>query len=264
MSHPALPAPLALITGASGGIGEALAWCHARAGGDLLLVARSADKLARLQQALQQTCGVRVWILPLDLSLPTAAAQLADHCRQLSLTVDYLINNAGVGGHGLFHEQDPARQEAMLQLNLMTLTRLTRLLLPAMVARGHGRILNVASTAAFLPGPWQAVYFASKAYVCSLSQALAAELAPCGITVTALCPGAVATGFVAAGDLQGVDFWRGAPGAESVARCGYAAMLAGKLVAFNDWRLRLLIDGLLPWLPRRWVLAIAYRLMQKQ
>jgi short-subunit dehydrogenase len=174
-----------------------------------------------------------------------------------------LINNAGFGGHGKFVERDLAAEQAMMQVNMVTLTNLTHHYLKGMVARRRGRILNVSSTASFVPGPLQAVYYATKAYVTSFTQAIAEEVREYGVTATVLCPGAVATGFVAAGDLQGVGAWKNAKSAESVARCGYAAMERGELVAFNERKLRIMLDWIVPLLPRKAVLKMSRQAMEK-
>ncbi|QDT00605.1 3-oxoacyl-[acyl-carrier-protein] reductase FabG [Adhaeretor mobilis] len=152
----------------------------------------------------------------------------------------------------------------MLQLNVTTLTELTRRFLPDMVARERGRILNTASTAAFSPGPLQAVYYATKAFVVSFSQAIAEELCDDNVTVTALCPGAVATEFVASGDLEGVDLWKNAKSPESVASVGYEAMTDGKLVAINEWKLKVMLEWLVPFPPRRMVLKMSRQTMENR
>ena len=151
----------------------------------------------------------------------------------------------------------------MIQLNITTLTELTHLYLQGMVARRSGKILNVSSTASFMPGPLQAVYYATKAYVTSFSQAVAEEVREFGISVTALCPGAVATDFVAAGDLQGVAAWKNAKSAQSVAECGYQAMLDGRLVAFNEGKLKFTLEWVIPLLPRKTMLKISRSVMEK-
>jgi short-subunit dehydrogenase len=174
-----------------------------------------------------------------------------------------LVNNAGFGGHGKFHEQELAQIQGMMQLNMHALTTLTRLYLPAMVARGSGRVLNVASTAGFMPGPLQAVYYATKAYVVSLSQAISEELTGTGVTVTALCPGPVATGFVARGDLEGISLFDRAASAESVAAFGYKAMERGQLIAVNDASVGFLVNWIVPFLPRKIMLKASRQSMEK-
>lgn len=253
----------ALITGASGGIGLELARIHARQGGDLVLVARSRDRLQALADELARAHGITARVIAEDLSVPGAAQRIAAQTRSWGIEIDVLINNAGFGGHGLFHERDLALEQAMMQVNMVALTELTHLYLPGMVQRRRGRVLNVSSTASFIPGPLQAVYYATKAYVTSFSQAVAEEVAAHQVTVTALCPGAVDTGFVTAGQLEGVSLWKQAKTAASVAQCGYDAMLRGELVAFNEGRLKFMLNWVVPWLPRRKVLQLSRQAMEK-
>jgi short-subunit dehydrogenase len=253
----------ALITGASAGIGEELAKLHAEKGGDLIIVARRKDRLDKLAAALTAEHGVDVQVIALDLSRPGAAETLSNTVDDLGLEVDVLINNAGFGGHGKFHESGLEREQRMMQLNMVLLTELSYYFIQDMVARGQGRILNVGSTAGFLPGPLQAVYYASKAYVNSFSQAIANELQGTGVTVTVLCPGPVATEFQEAGDLDGVRGFDLAADARSVAKCGYRAMEKGELLAVNDPKIRVFIDGVLPFLPRRSVLWMSRKSMEK-
>ncbi|WP_234497205.1 SDR family NAD(P)-dependent oxidoreductase [Vibrio maritimus] len=253
----------ALITGASSGIGLELAKIHAQKGGDLVLVARSKAKLEELKQELENEFNVTVTVLPSDLSKPESAQQLFEQTEAAGLQIDTLINNAGFGGHGNFHERSLEDEQAMMQVNMVTLTNLTHLYLTGMVERNRGKILNVSSTASFMPGPLQAVYYATKAYVTSFSQAVAEEVKNHNITVTALCPGAVATGFVAAADLQGVEIFDKAKTPKSVAECGYQAMEKGELVAFNESGLKFMLNWIVPFLPRKMVLKISRQAMEK-
>ncbi|WP_321922316.1 SDR family oxidoreductase [Burkholderia sp. BCC1998] len=253
----------ALITGASSGIGLELARIHASKGGDVVLVARSRDKLESIKQELQTQYGVKVHVIAEDLADPASADRIFLATEALGLSIDMLINNAGFGGHGKFVERDLAAEQTMMQVNMVSLTNLTHHYLKGMVARRRGRILNVSSTASFMPGPLQAVYYATKAYVTSFTQAVAEEVREYGVTATALCPGAVATGFVAAGDLQGVAAWKNAKSAESVAHYGYEAMERGELVAFNESKLRVMLDWIVPLLPRKTVLKISRQAMEK-
>ncbi len=253
----------ALVTGASAGIGEELARLHASKGGDLVLVARREDRLLELAAALEAEHGVRVDVIAADLTKRAAARKLYDRIGELGIKVDVLINNAGFGAHGRFDESDLATQQRMMQLNMVVLTELTHLLLQDMVARGSGRVLNVGSVAGFLPGPLQAVYFASKAYVNSFSQALATELAGTGVTVTVLCPGPVETEFQSVSGMDGVRGFDFAASAESVARCGYRAMEKGELMAVNDRRIRMFLEGVLPFIPRRPLLWMSRKSMEK-
>ncbi|WP_462157727.1 SDR family NAD(P)-dependent oxidoreductase [Pseudoalteromonas sp. GB56] len=253
----------ALITGASSGIGLELAKIHARKGGNLILVARSESKLNNLKTELENQYGIQVTVIALDLSQPSSAQALFEQTKARSLQVDMLINNAGFGGHGKFHERSLVDEQAMMQVNMVTLTNLTHLYLKGMVERKQGKILNVSSTASFMPGPLQAVYYATKSYVTSFSQAVAEEVKDNGVTVTALCPGTVATGFVEAGNLEGVDAWKNAKTPSSVAECGYNAMEKGELVAFNESSLKFMLNWIIPFLPRKLVLKISRQTMEK-
>lgn len=253
----------ALITGASAGIGEELAKIHAEKGGDLILVARRKDRLEVLAANLRAEQGVRVQVIAADLAKKDAAKKLMAQVDALDVSVDVLINNAGFGSHGKFHEGGLEREQRMMQLNMVALTELSYYFAQGMVERGEGKILNVGSVAGFLPGPLQAVYYASKAYVNSFSQAIANELQGTGVTVTVLCPGPVATEFQEAGDLDGVKGFDLAADARSVALCGYRAMARGELLAINDRKIRVFLEGLLPFLPRKGVLWMSRKTMEK-
>lgn len=253
----------ALVTGASNGIGLELARLHAKKGGDLVLVARSEDKLVALKTELEAEHNIKVQVIATDLATVNAAQEVFEQTEALGLEIDVLINNAGFGGHGKFHQRELAQDQAMIQLNIVTLTNLTHMYLKGMLQRNSGMILNVSSTASFMPGPLQAVYYATKAFVTSFSQAVAEEISDSKVTVTALCPGAVDTGFVVAGDLQGLDAWDKAASPESVAKCGYKAMEQGKLVAINERSLSFLINWVIPLLPRKTVLKLSRQFMEK-
>jgi uncharacterized protein len=192
----------ALITGASGGIGEALARTLAQHGYDLILVARTISKLEALGAELSAQNGIQATSISSDLSAFDASEKLMTDLETRKLNVDVLVNNAGFGDFGDFATGDPIKQQQMISLNIMTLTMLTRALLPKMLERKFGRIMNVASTAAFQPGPLMSVYYASKAYVLSLSEALSEELLGTGVSVTALCPGPTASDFQARASMQ--------------------------------------------------------------
>jgi short-subunit dehydrogenase len=224
--------PLALVTGASGGIGAEIARILAGNGHDLVLVARSAVRLQAFAGELSAAHGIRARALAADLAQGEEPDRLARSIASEGAEVDVLVNNAGFGLHGPFVRTDGARELEMIQLNVVALTHLTKLLLPGMVARGRGRILNVASTAGFAPGPFMAVYYATKAFVVSLSEALAEELRGTGVTVTALCPGATRTAFAgAAGMEESALFRRGmVMEAREVARAGVEGMLAGRAI----------------------------------
>jgi uncharacterized protein len=187
-------APLtALITGASSGIGEALAECFAKAGYNLMLVARSADKLKALGKQLAADHGIKTWVAPADLSLPDAAQKLAVAMKRAKRPIDVLVNNAGILNHGAFVDMPAQYHHAMIDLNITGLTTMIAHFAPGMVARGQGRILNVASIAAFQPIPSLATYAATKAYVLSLTESLSEEFKGTGVRITALCPGITAT-----------------------------------------------------------------------
>ena len=254
----------ALITGASGGIGLELARIHAKKGGNLVLVARSKDKLEALKTELEAQYEIQVTVIVEDLSKEESAQRIFQQTEALQLKISTLINNAGFGGHGLFHERELVVEQAMMQLNMLTLTALTHLYLTGMVERNQGRILNVSSTASFMPGPLQAVYYATKAYVTSFTQAIAEEVKEYNVTATVLCPVAVATGFVTAGNLEGVDVWKNAKSPESVALCGYQAMEKGTLVAFNQSSLKFMLNWIIPLMPRKLVLSISRQTMEKK
>lgn len=226
------PRRTALVTGASGGIGEAFSLVLAEAGVDLVLVARNEQALRDVAARCGRH-GVHCEVVTIDLSEADSAGRLWETVLARGLAVDILVNNAGFGDYGFFAGADISKMEAMMQLNMATLTTLTRLALPAMVQRGWGRVVNVSSTAAFQPGPLMAVYYATKAYVLSWSVALGNELNGSGVTVTALCPGPTDTGFVKAASAGKNPLFKLAkmPTAESVARYGYRAMLRGKRVA---------------------------------
>jgi short-subunit dehydrogenase len=254
----------ALITGASSGIGKELARFHAAEGGDLVLVARREGVLNQLKQELESAYPITVTVVPADLAQADAAEKIFSATEAAGLRIDYLINNAGFGGHGRFFERDLAADREMMQVNMVTLTHLTHLYLQGMVQRRSGKILHVASTAAFIPGPLQAVYYATKAYVVSFSQAIAKELESTGVTSTVLCPGAVATGFAAASNLEGLDVWKTAKSAASVAKCGYTAMIKGKTLVFNETKMKFLLEWIVPFMPRRMVLTLSRRIMEKK
>ena len=237
-----IPRPLALVTGASGGIGAELARELARHGHDLVLAARSLAPMERLAEELR-AAGAAATVIAADLAQPGAAADLAQDIASRGLVVDVLVNNAGLGAAGRFDRIDPARLGEVLQVNILALTELTRLLLPAMIARRRGRILLVASVAGFQPGPGMAAYFASKAYVLSLGEALAYELRGTGVGVTTLCPGATATNFFAvAGAVNSLMArrLRRMMRAEDVARLGYRGLAGGRRVVITGALNRLL------------------------
>ena len=220
-----------LITGASGGIGLELSKQFAANRHNLVLVARSRGKLESLADALMREHGIKTDIISKDLSKPDAARELHEELQQKKMQIDYLVNNAGFGHNIMFSEMSPEDASQMIQLNIATLTQLTRLLLPGMLARKNGKVLNIASTAAFMPGPTQAVYFATKAYVLSFSEALADELAGSGVSVTVYCPGPTHTGFADRANMNNAPMFKIAMAADVVARDAYRSMMRGRSMA---------------------------------
>ena len=224
--------PIAIITGASSGIGRDFADLYARDGHDLVLVARRRDALESLGRSLGERYGIVCEVFPADLARRLDREHLAARMRSIDDRVVALVNNAGIGTHGYFHETDLERELEIIDLNIAALTHLAKLVLPGMLARRHGQIVNVSSLAAFQPGPLMAVYYASKAYVQSFSEALAEEVAGTGVTVTALCPGPTRTGFQARAQMEQSKLVRGREimTAETVARVGYDGLMKGKTV----------------------------------
>lgn len=234
---------VALITGGSSGIGQELAKIHARDGGDLILVARRKERLeAFKEELLKKYPEMNVLIIVQDLSEPNAVEKVYNTVKESGLQVDYLINNAGYGGHDFFHERSWEKHEAMIQVNIMALTHLTRLFLDDMVKRRSGKILNVASTAGFAPGPLQAVYYATKGYVISFSEALSNELKDYNISVTVLCPGATDTEFFIVADTKETRaFKRPIASPVDVAEKGYSGMKKGKTVVIPTFGDKILV-----------------------
>lgn len=253
---------VALITGASSGIGMELARIHASKGKDLVIVARNVEALNNLKNELEEEFKVLVEVIEMDLMLPHAAQKLHSILLDRNIEIDYLFNNAGLGGYGKFYERNIQKELDMIQLNIVALTELTHLILPDMIRRNKGKILNSASTAGFMPGPLQAVYFATKAYVVSFSQGIAHELKGKNITVTALCPGPVQTGFEEAAGMKGSGLFEKVASAESTAKKGYLAMEKGKLIRITDNTLSFAINWLIPFAPRRFVLRMVEKIQK--
>ncbi len=212
---------VALITGASSGIGKEFAHIHAEKGGDMIIVARRADKLETLKQELEEKYKVQVMAIAKDLTASEVPKEIYDEVSKAGIQVDYLLNNAGFGGHGKFHERAWEQDLAMINLNIIALTALTRFFLPGMVERNQGKILNVSSTASFMPGPLHAVYFATKAYVTFFSNAIAEELLDTNVTVTALLPGATETDFAQTSGMENTDLLKKSVTARAVAEDCY-------------------------------------------
>src|SRR5919201_3210199 len=249
----------ALITGASGGIGYQLAWLLARDGFDCVLIARSQGKLEELATRLEAECHVKTLVIPKDLGKSSAVDEIFEEVTAASLAIDVLVNNAGYPVFGAFTETRLETELDMLQVNVVALTALTKLFLHGMVERRAGRVLNLASTAAFEPGPLMAVYYASKAYVLSFSEALAEELRGTGVTVTALCPGPTKTGFQKRGEMEDSRLVQGQiMDARSVAVEGYRGMLAGRAIVIPGFR-----NKLVPWVVRLSPRAMVPRVVRR-
>lgn len=251
-----------LITGASSGIGLELARLFAKDGYNLVLVARNRSKLESLGKELQSEHQVQVTVMVQDLADPSTPRTIARQLADQSIIVDVLVNNAGTQMYGEFAEADLDEQLALVQVNMATLIALTHLLLPGMIRRGRGRILNVGSTGSFAPGPLNAVYCASKAAVLSFSLAIGAELTGTGVTVTALCPGATNTAFIARHGMQDVRIFRNPMSPGRVAQIGYRAMQRGGpivVTGFNNQLQVLSFQLMAPFLgltPPAWLMAI--------
>jgi short-subunit dehydrogenase len=254
---------IVLITGASSGIGLELSRVFAQNGYDLVLVARSIQKLEALASELKKAHGSDVTVLPFDLAQAGAAQQVFNTVKSRGLDIHILVNNAGFGIHQPLAQSDPLELNQMLQVDVVALTELTRLFLPAMLARKSGRILNVGSTGSFAPAPLMTVYAASKAYVLSFSEALSEELRGTGVTVTALCPGATPTGFQERAQVGNMPLVRmGLTSAQDVAAQGYRALMAGRRVVVPGFSNQLLIF-LTALTPRGLLLRLTHRLMTK-
>ena len=232
-----------LITGASSGIGLELARCFAGEKSNLILVARNTAALESLAGELRRDEKVEATVLTADLSLPETPGKIFSELKGRGIAVDVLVNNAGFGAHGRFSELPLPRQLEMLQVNITALTELTGLFLPGMIQRRRGGILNVASVAGFVPGPGMAVYFATKAFVLSFSEALAGEIAGGGVKVMALCPGPTETNFGRVAHAQDTPLLRvgRSMSAKAVAIQGHAAFRGGRVVSVSGWRNRLLV-----------------------
>jgi hypothetical protein len=247
-----------LITGASQGIGYEFTKLFAADGYPLVLVARDEARLKQIADELPARDGIKVKVLPRDLSLPTAADKIFAELQREQIHVGILVNNAGFGFQGAFVDLDMRKQSDLAQVNITALAQLTHLFVKPMLARREGRILNVASTAAFMPGPFMAMYYASKAFVQSFSQALAEELAGSGVTVTTVCPGLTRSQFQARAGLKRTE---GFPmmEADQVARIGYRGLMRGKRLVVTGWINRLVV-GISGVIPLRWMTWGAGRL----
>jgi len=252
----------ALITGASGGIGLEITRLFAKDGINLLLLARSEDKLLNIKQEIEQQHSVTVNCLPLDLSKPESIQSIENYVKQNGLQIEYLVNNAGFGDFGRFVARDLPKYREMIALNIATLMELTHIYAQKMVEQGSGRILNVASIAALQPVPLMAVYGATKAFVLSFSEAICNELKKTGVTVTTLLPGPTATNFFNKAEANNVPMFQYMMPSEKVALDGYKAMMKGKKRIIPGF-LNKSLACVVKFLPGDFVLNMAVRLMEK-
>ena len=255
----------ALVTGASSGIGMELARILAREGHNLLITARREDRLSELKKEIEAEFDVDVRTFATDLAENNAPREVFDFAKNHSLTVDVLVNNAGIGDYGFFHESDWNRQATIIDLNIKSLTHLTHLFLPAMIKLKRAYILNVASTAAFQPGPLMSVYYASKSYVLSFGEAIANELKGTGVTVTTLCPGPTESEFQNKANMEKSKLFDNLPVATSkeVAEYGYKTMKKGKRVAVYGF-LNKFIPKTVGIFPRKFVTASVRFIQQRK
>lgn len=254
----------ALITGASSGIGYELTKLFARDAFDLVLVARDAPRLEKMADELGRSWNVTVTVIPKDLSKPTAAEEIFYEVQSKGLEVNILVNNAGFNVYGPFWETDAQQELEMMQVNILSLTRLTKLFLPGMIKRNFGKILNVGSTGSFVPGPLSAVYCASKAYVLSFSEAIAEELRGTGVTVTALCPGSTKTEFAERAHMTDTRIFRGRLlSAAEVAQAGYRALMRGRTSVVVGLANRLMIFSL-RFSPRNLVARVSKSILSRE
>lgn len=249
----------ALITGSYGGLGKCFVKLHASAGGDLILVGRSQNKLDEQKAQVEKEYKVKVNTIAADLSKAVDVEKVYNTCKENGWKIDYLINNAGFGGQGDFARERTMEQDmSMIAVNVECVTRMCKLFLPYLIER-KGKVLNVSSTAATMPGPLQAVYYATKAYVTSFSNALWRELQDTGVTVTALMPGAMQTGFANAGGLSDTKMFQNAVDPFKVAKDGYEGMLKGKLNVISGlpgWQTPMM--KLAPLFPKKTMLNFVY------
>ena len=250
----------ALVTGASSGIGYEIAKIHASRGGNLVITARNEVKLNALKLELEAKYTISVYIIVKDLSLNNAALEIYNELKTNNIQINYLINNAG---YGSFQSTDWELESKMIQLNIVALTQLTKLFLPTMIENKFGKILNVASTAAFVPGPMMAVYCATKPYVLNFSEAINNEVSKYGVSVTALCPGATATGFSKAANADKSALFTKTKLASSydVALYGYEAMLKGKQVVIHGF-INKLLAFIVRLTPRSLVVKISRKVIE--
>lgn len=246
---------IVLITGASSGIGKEFARIHAEKGGDLIVVARSENKLNELKKELEESYKINVFVIQKDLTKPNATNEIYEQIKTAGLKVDYLINNAGFGGLGKFDERKLEQELSMINLNISALTSLTHYFLQDFVKNNEGKILNVSSTASLMPGPLQAVYYATKAYVAFFSNAIAEELHDTNITVTNLMPGATETQFGKVSGMDKTEMFQKTVSARSVAEDGYNGMINGKLDVISGLTFsQKIMTSMIPFMPKKMLL----------
>ncbi|MBW6489930.1 MAG: SDR family oxidoreductase [Lentimicrobium sp.] len=255
--------PYTLITGASGGIGFELAVLMASKGHNLVLTSRSEEKLANIARQLIKNHNIKAIAIPADLSLAANRERLINEIRAQNIEIEILVNNAGFGDLSAFETSSMAKNQEMIDLNITALTHLTREFLPEMRSSKSGRIMNVASIAAFMPGPLMSVYYASKAYVLSFGEALAQELRGSGVTVTTLCPGPVASGFQERADFNDPTLMKILKPATTtqLAQYGYKSMMKGKRLAIHG-RMNRIMVFMLRFSPRSVVARLVMKLHQ--
>ncbi|CAL2075248.1 SDR family NAD(P)-dependent oxidoreductase [Tenacibaculum sp. 190524A05c] len=243
---------VALITGAAGGIGKEFSRLHASKGGSIVAVDINNQGLELLKEELERKYGINVYIIAKNLTDLKAPKEIYDELNQQQIQVDYLINNAGFGGIGNFHERPWDKDLAMIQVDIIALTGLMKFFLPDFIKRDKGSILNVSSTVSLIPGPGQAVYFASKAFVTSLTRSIYGELADTNVTITALLPGPTETGFGAHSGMKKTSIYNKTASPAEVAKDGYEAMLDGELEIISGVSgLQKLEFKLVPFIPKK-------------
>jgi short-subunit dehydrogenase len=252
-----------LITGASSGIGKELARIHASNGNNVILVARRSEQLQELATEIEAKYKVKTLVISADLGKIEEVQSLISTIKSKDIFVNYLFNNAGFGGWGKFADRTAADDHQMIAVNVQALTALTHGFLPEMIAKNEGKILHTASTAGFIPGPLQATYFATKAFVVSLTKATNYELRNTNISVTALCPGPVKTEFEFAAGMGNAKMFEKGADAYSTAQKGYQAMMKGKTIIISDFGFRILIKYLSPFIPESFILKVVEKIQTK-
>jgi short-subunit dehydrogenase len=251
----------ALITGASSGIGKEIAKLHASQGGDLIVVSRNTNQLNLLKEELEKAYGIHVFVIEKDLSLPNSPKEIYDEIKTKNIEVDYLVNNAGFGGKGRFHEETLERDIQMINVNIIALTKLTKLFLADFVRRGNGKILNISSCGALVPGPMQAVYCATKAYVTSFSNAVCEEIRGTGVTLTTVMPGATDTEFAKIANMEHTSLFQKTVPPILVAKASYHGMLKGKInVIIGVVMIQRILLRFAALLPKKFLLKQIYKM----